>query len=222
MAALEAAVVVYLRALYYPDGFSVAMKVIDEKILLVELMREISTIVMLVAVGYLAGKLFRDRLAYFLLAFATWDIFYYLWLKVYIDWPSSLMEWDILFLIPWTWLGPVLAPILCSLTMIVFAWVILKGDNREKFSRVAWLLWISGTVIILLTFLKDYGSIIIGNGFLTDYANLLRNPDFLKIASNYLPDSFDWRMFFLGELLIIAGVVKMEKETSPQLKPVSE
>ncbi len=40
MAALEGAVVVYLRALYYPGEFTVAFRVIDEKILLVELVRD--------------------------------------------------------------------------------------------------------------------------------------------------------------------------------------
>src|SRR6185369_2332457 len=109
MAALESAVVVYLRALYYPDGFNVAMKLIDQKILLIEIAREAATVVMLLGVGWLAGNNLKDRFAYFLLSFAVWDIFYYLWLKVFIDWPSSLLEWDILFLIPFTWLGPVLA-----------------------------------------------------------------------------------------------------------------
>src|SRR5690349_14247608 len=103
MAALESAVVVYLRALYYPDGFSVAFRLIDESIVKVELLRELATIIMLLAIGQLAGKTFNERFAYFLLSFAVWDIFYYGWLKVLIDWPSTLLDWDILFLIPFTW-----------------------------------------------------------------------------------------------------------------------
>ncbi|HYC83608.1 MAG TPA: hypothetical protein VEB86_00240 [Chryseosolibacter sp.] len=209
MAALEGAVVVYLRALYYPDGFTVAFKVIDENILLVELMRELATIVMLVTIGMLAAKSFQHRLAYFLIAFAVWDIFYYLWLKAFIGWPESLLEWDILFLIPWTWLGPVLAPVICSLTMTVFAWAILRSSGTRTFSRVAWLLWIAGTLAILFTFLKDYGAIIIGNGFLSDYENLMRNPEFVRIASSYVPESYDWRTFIIGELLILGGIIKM-------------
>src|SRR3981189_1372652 len=111
MATLESAVVVYLRALYYPDGFTVALKLIDQRILLIEIAREGATLLMLVGIGLLAGRNFKDQFAYFLLSFAVWDIFYYLWLKVFIGWPSSLLEWDILFLIPFTWLGPVLAPV---------------------------------------------------------------------------------------------------------------
>ena len=92
MAALEASVVVYLRALYYPEGFTVAFKIIDEAIIKVELLRELATLIMLLSVGYLTGHNFKDRLAYFLLSFAIWDIFYYAWLKMLIDWPSSIME----------------------------------------------------------------------------------------------------------------------------------
>jgi hypothetical protein len=212
MAALEAAVVAYLRALYYPDGFTVAFKLIDEKIVLIELGREIATLVMLISIGYLAGKNFRERLAYFLIAFGVWDIFYYVWLKVYLGWPSSILEWDILFLIPWTWLGPVLAPVICSLTMIVFAIVILKCN--VAMSRIGWALWVAGAAVILFTFISDYGAIIIGNGFLSDYSQLLRNVEFVKIASAYLPQEYNWALFSLGELLILIGILKIYRQTS--------
>ncbi len=129
MAALESAVVVYLRALFYPDGFTVALKLIDQRILLIEIAREGATLVMLIGIGGLAGINFKDRFAYFLLSFAVWDIFYYVWLKAFIDWPSSVLEWDILFLIPFTWLGPVLAPVICSVTMILLAIVILRSNK---------------------------------------------------------------------------------------------
>ncbi len=130
MAALESAVVVYLRALYYPDGFTVALKMLDQQILLIEIAREAATLFMLLGVGWLAGNNFKDRFAYFLLSFAVWDIFYYVWLKVFIGWPSSMLEWDILFLIPFTWLGPVLAPVICSVTMILLAVVILRSNKQ--------------------------------------------------------------------------------------------
>ena len=204
MAALESAVVVYLRELYYPDQFTVALKVISTRILLIELAREAATLVMLSGVGYLAGKNFKERLAYFLLSFAIWDIFYYIWLKVFIGWPSSVFEWDILFLIPITWLGPVLAPVICSITMIVLAAVLLRTDC--KFSPAFWSLLLAGCAVILYTFIRDYASILISNGFLKDYANLLQNQDFLKIASTYIPQSYSWGLFWIGELLIALGI----------------
>jgi hypothetical protein len=216
MAALESAVVVYLRALYYPDGFTVAFKIIDEKILLIELMREAATVLMLLSVGYLAGKDLKSRMAYFLLSFAVWDIFYYGWLKVFINWPSSLFEWDILFLIPFTWLGPVLAPIVCSLTMILLA-VTLLFFNDKGLTITGWSLLLSGCAFILYTFMADYGSLIIGNGFLSDYSTLIRNEDFIRMASVYSPAKFNWTFFWVGELLLLAGIFSMVGRKFPIL-----
>lgn len=204
MAALESAVVVYLRTLYYPDGFSVAFRLIDESVVRVELLRELATLVMLAAIGYIAGKDLKDRFAYFLLSFAIWDIFYYAWLKVLIDWPATLLEWDILFLIPFTWLGPVLAPLICSVTMILLALVILF--RPKPILRMAWGLLAAGSLLILFTFLQDYGWIILNNGFMPDYTNLLRNNDFIRLASGYIPGSYNWPVFLLGELFLLAGV----------------
>jgi hypothetical protein len=205
MAALESAVVVYLRALYYADGFTVSLKIIDQKILLVEIARELATLIMLMAIGYLAGNNFKTRFAYFLMAFAVWDIFYYVWLKVFLDWPASFFEWDILFLIPFTWLGPVLAPIICSVTMLLLSLVILR--YHKPLEKKVWVLLIGGSVIILYTFLKDYGEVIITNGFLGDYLTIMQNDRFLEIARNYIPQSFSWGIFSLGELLIMLGII---------------
>lgn len=217
MAALESAVVVYLRALYYPDGFSVAFKLIDESIVQVELLRELATLVMLTTVGYIAGRNFVERMAYFLLSFAVWDIFYYGWLKVLIDWPASVMEWDILFLIPFTWLGPVLAPIVCSITMILLAVVLLR--SQRPVSRLVWTCLISGSMLILFTFIEDYGTLIIANGFAGDYPQLLQNPEFVAMASGFLPQSFNWIVFSLGELILLAGVYAQHRGLTFMKKP---
>ena len=205
MAALESAVVVYLRALYYPDGFSVAFKLIDEKILGVEIMREAATLMMLLSVGYLAGKNLQTRIAYFLLAFAVWDIFYYAWLKVFVDWPASIFDWDILFLIPITWLGPVLAPIICSLTMILLAVVLISGSRRA--TPVLWTMLLTGTAFVLFTFLEDYGGLLIRNGLLSGYASILKNDEFIRIASDYMPTTFNWGIFFVGEAFFLLGII---------------
>lgn len=204
MAALESAVVVYLRELYYPEGFTVAFRLIDDSVVKVELLRELATLVMLGSVGYLAGRSYNERLAYFFLSFAVWDIFYYVWLKILIGWPASFFEWDILFLIPFTWLGPVSAPVICSFTMIVLALVLLA--DPKPVSRITWLLLSGGSLVILYTFMADYGGLIISNGFLSDYPRLLQNRDFLRIASGFVPQSYNWFLFSLGEMLILAGI----------------
>jgi hypothetical protein len=207
MAALESAVVVYLRALYYPDAFTVALHMINQQILLIEIAREAATVVMLMGVGYLAGKNFKERFAWFLIGFAVWDIFYYVWLKVFIGWPSSLLEWDILFLIPFAWLGPVLAPVICSTTMLLLAFAMLRSNAKHAMNL--WILVGAGSLVILYTFMKDYASIFFSNGFFEDYFSIMQNKDFIAIASHYVPESYSWGLFILGELLIVAGIIKL-------------
>ncbi len=75
--------------------------------------------VMLVAVGWLAGRGRAERWAYGLFAFGMWDIGYYIWLKVLVNWPATLLDWDVLFLIPLRWWGPVLAPVLIAALICV-------------------------------------------------------------------------------------------------------
>src|SRR3989344_1428755 len=120
MGFLEAAVVIYLRELFYPNGFNFPLKgFIDPSILSIEWMREFATIIMLLTVGFLAGEKAYKKFAYFIYAFAVWDIFYYVFLKLTLNWPDSFLTWDLLFLIPWPWISPVLAPLLCTILIIV-------------------------------------------------------------------------------------------------------
>jgi hypothetical protein len=217
MAALESAVVVYLRALYYPDGFTVAFKLINEQILIIEVVREFATLVMLAGIAYLAGKDRYDRFAYFLLSFAVWDIFYYVWLKVFINWPASFFEWDILFLIPITWLGPVLAPVICSVTMIVLATVILKNETRQKFSVFIISCLVVGSLFILFTFMQDYVRLLITTDSLSDYPQLMKSERFIHAASVYTPRSYNWVFFFLGELLIGVGIFQLHFSAPPSM-----
>jgi hypothetical protein len=211
MAALESAVVVYLRALYYPDGFTVAFKLIDEHIVQVEIARELATLIMLLCISYLSGKGFYDRFAFFLFSFALWDIFYYVWLKVFINWPASFFEWDILFLIPITWLGPVLAPLICSATMVVLAAVILGRDDgkRIKFSTMVIMCLVVGSLCILFTFMQDYGGLLLSTHSISDYPQLLQSKKFIQAASTYIPGSFNWFLFLLGELVIGIAIIKL-------------
>ena len=121
MAFLESAVVVYIREIYYPEGFNFPLKLIDNHIAITELLRELATVIMLIAIAVLAGKNSYERFAYFILSFAIWDIFYYVFLKMILNWPLSFLEWDVLFLLPYTWVGPVIAPIINSILMIILA-----------------------------------------------------------------------------------------------------
>lgn len=85
----------------------------------VETVREACTLVMLLAIAWLAAHRFTRRLGAFLIAFGTWDLTYYLWLRVILHWPTSLLTRDDFFLIPVPWIGPVLTPLVISLLLVV-------------------------------------------------------------------------------------------------------
>jgi hypothetical protein len=161
MAFIESAVVVYLRALYYPDGFSFPLKLMTNNLMGIEVLREGATIFMLLSVAALAGKRFWERFAYFIFCFGIWDIFYYVWLKFLIDWPLSIVERDILFLIPLPWIGPVIAPVTISVLMIISGLVIVRLFDRGydfKPTTSSVILFLIGSGIILYSFMRDIGA----------------------------------------------------------------
>ncbi len=157
---IEAAVVVYLRAIFHPEGFTFPMTVFGigphwKRFLITEIGRDVATIVLIFTGAWLFGRNRRQRFAYFLTIFAVWDIFYYVWLKVLLDWPASIMDWDILFLIPGTWASAVLYPVIISITMLIFAAAILYRDARGrpiKVTRVDWLAFFVAGIIVVVSF----------------------------------------------------------------------
>jgi hypothetical protein len=132
MAFVESAVVVYLRALYYPETFLHFVN-FSPQIYTVELLREASTIVMLVAVALLAFRKAKMQVLTFFWLFAIWDLFYYLFLKLILNWPASLTDTDIFFLIPVPWLGPVWLPVLLSaIVLILTSYLFLRKANKSS------------------------------------------------------------------------------------------
>jgi hypothetical protein len=132
-AAVEAMVVFYLRKLFaleYHLRFTPAGFHFPRAYLPYEQAREVATMVMLLAVGYLAGRTWWQRFAFWLLAFGVWDIFYYVWLWVLLRWPSSLGDRDLLFLIPSEWWEPVWQPVLASCAFIAVATLIVARTRR--------------------------------------------------------------------------------------------
>lgn len=214
MGFLEGIVVVYLRALYYPNGFAFPLTNIPAHIIRIELVREVSTIIMLVSIGLLAGKNSIQKFAYFIYAFGVWDIFYYVALKIFLNWPPSLLTWDILFLIPITWVGPVMAPVICSLTMILLSYIIIFFDKKiEKIKAKEGLLIIWGVISILVTYMWDFSKLIIENGLLSKLSSLSTSCQFQKIVSGYVPVRFNWYLFGMGELLILFAIALILKRS---------
>jgi hypothetical protein len=157
---IEASVVVYLRQIFHPDGFRFPMKIFSEqphlkKLLFNEIGREAATMVLILTACWLAGRNRQQRFAYFLTIFAVWDIFYYVWLKILIGWPATIMDWDILFLIPVTWASPVLYPVVISIVWLVWAAIILYLDSRGRYlgpTLSDWLAFAAAGLIIIVSF----------------------------------------------------------------------
>ncbi len=212
MGLLETIVVVYLRELYYPAGFRFPLTLIPPGIISVELLREICTMIMLFSIAMLAGTTRNEKIACFIYSFGVWDIVYYLGLKLLLNWPESLMTWDILFLIPITWLGPVLAPVICSVLMIALAIEILYlQDNKPHFKikSYEWILILSGAFIIFTSFIWDYTKMLISKGLLSIYRTLPENEQFREFITSHVPDFFNWWLFSVGILATFAAMIWM-------------
>ena len=209
MGILEAIVVVYVREIYYPEGFAFPLKQLPERLILIEIVREICTLIMLGSVAWITGKIFLQRLSVFLFLFGIWDMFYYVGLKLFIDWPESLLTWDILFLIPITWIGPVLAPVICSVVMIlmalIFEWSIYQNRNiRLKTGELLFILF--GAGVIFYTFIYDFGKIILQGEFLKKLNTLTNDPKFNSILTSFIPENYKWEHFSIGMLIIILAI----------------
>ncbi|MDD5064852.1 MAG: hypothetical protein PHQ35_08880 [Phycisphaerae bacterium] len=157
---IEASVVVYLREIFHPAGFTFPLNefgatTLWKRLLLTETGREAATLVVIFSASWLFGQNLRQQFAFFLTIFAVWDIFYYIWLKVLIDWPASIMDWDILFLIPTVWAGPVVAPILISILLLAFAAIILYrscGTGIPKLTPIDWLVFTLAALLVIISF----------------------------------------------------------------------
>lgn len=193
MANVEAMIVVYLRRLYYPDGFAFPLVMIDTPTVVQELVREACTVVMLATFGIAAGRTRVGQFAYFLIGFGIWDIFYYVWLKMILNWPASLLTWDVLFLIPIPWIGPVLAPVSVACTMIGMGVVLLWLEARGPVLPAGKLMWIAQLVaalIIMMSFTLDV---------------LPRLDPEGKRLGQWIPETYRWWMLGLGQVVAIGS-----------------
>jgi len=201
MAWVESAVVVYLRTLIdriepyqfnplpgAPGGADFAQ---------IEMVREAATLLMLLAAGYLAGDTRRRRWAYAILAFGVWDVLYYVFLRVMIGWPASLLAWDILFLLPLPWWGPVIAPVAIAALMIVGGSLVVWFDSAGRPllpGRAAWLACAGGMLLALYAFMADA---------------LAAAPGGVPAVRMVLPEVFNWPVYLLGLLLMAVPVADL-------------
>ena len=206
---VEAAVVVYLRAIYDPlrarlhperaphDLFPLITprQLADAgpenpRRLAIEIGREAATMVMLGAVALAVGRNLHQWFAAFAIVFGIWDISFYAFLKLMIHWPESLTTWDILFLIPLPWVAPVWAPMLVALSMIVCGVMSLQsGGIRGR--RVHWTGIFGGALVIIVAFVWDFRNTMAGG----------------------IPNSFNWPLFLAGEVI---GLIAFAAAARPE------
>lgn len=202
MAYLEAAVVVSMRALYYPENPLLIFPpmIMPSTALWIELGRELATVVMILAVAALAERGAVRVFAAFVYVFGLWDLFYYVWLKLTLGWPVSWTEWDILFLIPWMWLGPWLAPALIALLFVLWGAWTLRTPQPYRFTRDALLLFVTGSTLGLTAFLQPAWPLLSGE------------PEAIAV---FQPAGFWWPVYGIGLLLMAMGLWRIRPCPQP-------
>ena len=207
MAWVEAAVVYDLRVLvdrlepYQPNPLPISGALGN-----IELAREVATLVMLATVGALAGGTLRTRLAYGAIAFGVWDIFYYVFLKIMYGWPRSLLDWDILFLLPLPWWGPVIAPVSIAVLMLVWGTLATASPAPAVWSRSEARLWpaaVLGALLALYVFMADA---------------LRAAPQGIEAVRTVLPATFNWPLFLVALGLMALPVAPMVLAWTPSLR----
>jgi hypothetical protein len=197
MAWVESATVAYLRTLVNRvEPYQLTPLPIAHSFGAAEIIREAATLAMLASVGWLAGSSTRSRLGFFMISFAIWDIFYYLFLKIIVGWPHTIFDWDVLFLIPLPWWGPVLSPILISLDLIMIGALFLRSDFRDEkieAGGISWALHVCGIILALYVFLEHSIQALLQGG---------------KALTEELPIHFNWGIFILSLWLMVMPVLE--------------
>ena len=196
MAYAEAAVVVYLRRLVGVVEPWLDPGIYDPTIAGIEVVREAATLLMLAALGWACGRTAQTRIGYALFAFGLWDILYYVWLRVLLGWPASILTPDILFLIPLPWWGPVLTPVLIALLLAGAGAAVVALDDRGRAVRVGRLdaaMTACGVMLVLYAFMADAIAVL---------------PATAETLSGVRPAGFRWGIYAAGLALMTGGIVR--------------
>jgi len=188
---IEAAVVVYLRELYYPGGFTFPVVPATNTIALVEILREIATFLLILSAARLINGTRLVKLAAFSIIFAVWDITYYIFLKLILGWPESLFTWDILFLLPYPWVGPVWAPVVISIGLIYVGVGLLQAVSHHQSLDLSLKFW-------LFEILMGLGIII---SFLIPGRSVIRQT---------IPENYPWYLFWICFLSGLSVFIRLQ------------
>jgi hypothetical protein len=200
MAYVESAAVLYLRTIYGGvDPVGPRHPPFDPvpDFVWIEIGREAATMVMLGAVGYLAGTGLAGRLGAFAVAFGLWDIFYYVFLWIFAGWPPSPLAPDVLFLLPLPWWGPVVSPVLVAALIVVAGGAAMArelGDGLPPPRRADAVAVLAGTALCLLAFMANALAALPEGG--------------IEAAYYARGGPFPWPVYAVGMLLGSAGLVR--------------
>ncbi len=226
MAWLESATVFYIRTLVdRVEPYQANPLPLHGALGNVELAREAATLVMLAAVGWLAGRSWKQRAGYAAIAFGVWDVFYYVFLRLICGWPHTLFDWDILFLLPLPWWGPVIAPMAIAVLMVAWGTLVTQSEQRASDAEPRWMLALAGVgiVLALAVFMADA---------------LRAAPNGRDAILQVLPTAFNWPLFAIALALMTAPLAQLvsrriswrsrpqnglsrASSDSPPVKPVS-
>lgn len=205
MAWMESATVLYLRLLlgrlepYQPDPLPLH-PVYGPNLGVIEVVRELATMVMLAAGGRLAGRTPRSRFGLFLVAFGAWDILYYVFLAVMGPWPRSPWDWDVLFLIPLPWWGPVWAPTSIAALMVLGGSLVALYDEPKRPlwpARRSWAFNLTGAGLALAIFMAEA---------------LAALPMGARAVRSVLPTSFHTAPFLLALALMAIPILDLVRQ----------
>jgi hypothetical protein len=182
---IEGLLVVELRVLLDPDGTSFPLVSFPETLLNVERAREAATLLLLAASAALAASGWVQRFATFLFLFGAWDLVYYVTLRTVTGWPHDPMQWDLLFLLPVAWLGPVYAPVAISVVMLGVGFVTLRNSGRFAVRA------------------RHVAAAIVGGAFCI--WSFTFDADARALVA--IPDRYRWELLIAGILLAAAGYV---------------
>lgn len=196
MAWVESAVVLYLRTMTQRlDPLQASPLPPLPRVTEAELVREVATLLMLGTVGWLAGRDLRSRAGYALLAFGLWDIFYYVFLRPLTSWPRSLLDWDVLFLLPLPWWGPVVAPVSIAVLMGIWGTLVTQLPSERLQPgppALVWVLTVAGMLLALYVFMADAIRVA---------------PQGRQALEQLLPTRFNWWLFGCAWVLMALPVV---------------
>ena len=117
-------------------------------------------------------------------------------------------------MVPVTWVGPVIAPVINSLTMILLAFIIIHFTEKNgdaKINKYEWMLLITGSLVIMFSYTQEYLSYMLNKFSFAEMLGISGKQEVINYACNFIPKYFNWYIFCLGELMNLSAIYLFAK-----------